>query len=41
MKYKKWSLAEKLEILTSSENIGIVEGCRIARKISPIAITPV
>jgi len=28
MKYKKWSLAEKLEILTSSENIGIVEACR-------------
>jgi putative transposase len=28
MKYKKWSLAEKLEILSSSEEIGIVETCR-------------
>lgn len=28
MKYKKWSLSEKLEILTKSEEIGIVETCR-------------
>lgn len=28
MKYKKWSLAEKLTILASSEEIGIVETCR-------------
>ena len=28
MKYKKWSLAEKLEILASSEEKGIVETCR-------------
>ena len=28
MKYKKWSLAEKLEILSFSEEIGIVETCR-------------
>lgn len=28
MKYKKWSLAEKLEILNSSEELGIVEACR-------------
>ncbi|MCL7765511.1 transposase [Polaribacter sp. Z014] len=28
MKYKKWSLDEKLEILTKSEEIGIVETCR-------------
>lgn len=28
MKYKKWSLAEKLEILSKSEEIGIVETCR-------------
>ena len=28
MKYKKWSLTEKLEILCSSEKIGIVETCR-------------
>lgn len=28
MKYKKWSLEEKLEILTSSEELGIVETCR-------------
>ncbi len=28
MKYKKWSLAEKLEILASSEELGIVETCR-------------
>lgn len=28
MKYKKWSLDEKLEILSSSEEIGIVETCR-------------
>jgi putative transposase len=25
MKYKKWSLAEKLEILSSSEAIGVVD----------------
>lgn len=28
MKYKKWSLAEKLEILGKSEELGIVEACR-------------
>jgi len=28
MKYKKWSLSEKLEILASSEENGIVETCR-------------
>ena len=28
MKYKKWTLDQKLEILTSSEAIGIVETCR-------------
>jgi putative transposase len=28
MKYKKWSLEEKLSILASSEEIGIVETCR-------------
>ena len=28
MKYKKWTLDQKLEILTSSEEIGIVEACR-------------
>lgn len=28
MKYKRWSLDQKLEILTSSEEIGIVETCR-------------
>ena len=28
MKYKKWSLSEKLEILSLSEDIGIVEACR-------------
>jgi len=28
MKYKKWSLEEKLEILSSSEELGIVEVCR-------------
>ena len=28
MKYKKWSLEQKLEILSSSEEIGIVEACR-------------
>ena len=28
MKYKKWSLDQKLEILTVSEEIGIVETCR-------------
>ncbi|WP_026810582.1 transposase [Arenibacter latericius] len=28
MKYKKWTLAQKLEILSSSEEIGIVETCR-------------
>lgn len=27
MKYKKWSLEEKLEILSSSEELGIVETC--------------
>jgi putative transposase len=28
MKYKKWSLEEKLEILSASEDQGIVETCR-------------
>ncbi|WP_240484962.1 transposase [Arenibacter latericius] len=28
MKYKKWTFAQKLEILSSSEEIGIVETCR-------------
>jgi hypothetical protein len=28
MKFKKWSLAEKLEILGKSEELGIVEACR-------------
>ena len=28
MKYKKWTLEQKLEILSSSEGIGIVETCR-------------
>ena len=28
MKYKKWSLKEKLEILACSEEIGVVETCR-------------
>jgi len=28
MSYKKWSLEEKLEILTSSEELGAVEACR-------------
>ncbi len=28
MKYKKWSLAEKLEILACSEEIGAVDTCR-------------
>ena len=28
MKYKKWSLAEKLEILVSCDEIGTVESCR-------------
>lgn len=28
MKYKKWSLEEKLEILSSSEELGTVEACR-------------
>ena len=28
MKYKKWSLEEKLEILSTSEELGIVETCR-------------
>ena len=28
MKYKKWTLTEKLEILTYSEEFGIVETCR-------------
>jgi putative transposase len=27
MKYKKWSLEQKLEILSVSEEIGIVEAC--------------
>ena len=28
MKYKKWSLEDKLKIIASSEEIGIVETCR-------------
>jgi putative transposase len=28
MKYKKWSLDQKLEILSMSEEIGVVESCR-------------
>lgn len=28
MKYKKWTLKEKLEILAVSEEIGVVETCR-------------
>ena len=28
MKYKKWTLEQKLEILSSSEDIGVVESCR-------------
>jgi putative transposase len=28
MKYKKWSLEEKLEILSSYEELGVVETCR-------------
>src|SRR5665811_377213 len=28
MKYKRWSVLEKLEILASSEEIGVVETCR-------------
>jgi putative transposase len=28
MKYKKWSVEEKLEILSASEELGIVESCR-------------
>lgn len=28
MKYKKWSLEEKLEILSFSEELGVVEACR-------------
>lgn len=28
MKYKKWTLEEKLEILSISEEIGVVETCR-------------
>jgi putative transposase len=28
MKYKKWTLKEKLEILSTSEEIGVVETCR-------------
>jgi putative transposase len=28
MKYKKWTLEQKLEILSISEEIGIVESCR-------------
>ncbi len=28
MKYKKWSLEEKIEILSFSEELGIVETCR-------------
>lgn len=28
MKYKKWSLAEKLEILSSAEEVGAVSACR-------------
>ena len=28
MKYKKWSLKEKLEILSCAEEIGVVSACR-------------
>jgi putative transposase len=28
MKYKKWSLEEKLEILSFSDELGIVQTCR-------------
>lgn len=28
MKYKKWPLEEKLKIIASSEEIGVVETCR-------------
>ena len=28
MKYKRWTLEQKLEILSESEEIGIVESCR-------------
>lgn len=28
MKYKKWTLAEKLEILSSGDAIGVVKSCR-------------
>ena len=28
MKYKKWSLTEKLEILSSAEEVGVVSACR-------------
>jgi len=28
MKYKKWTLKEKVEILSASEEIGVVEACR-------------
>lgn len=28
MRYKKWTLSQKLEILSSSEEIGVVETCR-------------
>ena len=28
MKYKKWTLDQKLEILSSAEEIGVVETCR-------------
>jgi putative transposase len=28
MKYKKWSLTEKLEILSSAEEVGVISACR-------------
>jgi len=28
MKYKKWTLDQKLEILSIADDIGIVEACR-------------
>ena len=28
MKYKKWTLTQKLEIIAASEDMGIVEACR-------------
>ena len=28
MKYKKWTLSQKLEILSLSDEIGVVEACR-------------